>query len=240
MIYTKRGKNIYKNRQIKTRKIRKGGDITSMSPADLNFTRITNKISPGLFLGEMTQTQNEKLTEISEKFITPESNKLKSKPIYSKDFGKYDNEDKKDLQFIKNSAYEILSKLGFFVDESRCMIEFWSYYANGKKVSTTLDLHEDDYGVLYGLVDTVIFYTRKDETLEGGNLKILENQKKYEILFGMGKFHTTKEKTVEIKTNNIIAFNGNLKHQPEDVSGDGIRNCIVVQFKSKRDTFEYF
>jgi hypothetical protein len=235
MIHSKKRKIIRKNKKGQSRKMLKGGDPNNTSIAHLNFQKLTNDITPSLYRGKMTQNDNERLIKISQKFINPEPNKLKSKAIYCEKIG-----NDQDLTFIKNYAYEILSSLDFFVNPSECMIEFWSYNANGGKVSTTLAFHEDDYGVLNDRVDTVIFYTRKDDTLQGGNLKIEENLKRYKILFGFGKLHSTQEKIIEIKSNDIVVFNGNLSHQPEDVYGIGQRDCIVVQFKSKRETLKYF
>lgn len=238
MSYTKKRNNLSKHRQIKkrySRKINKGGNPNNIAIAHLNFEKLTNDITPSLYRGKMTQNDNDKLIKISEKFLKSEPNKLKSKAIYCDKIG-----NDEDLIFIKNYAYEILSSLDFYVNPSECMIEFWSYNASGGKVSTTLDFHEDDYGVLNDRVDTVIFYTRKDNTLQGGNLKIEENIKQYKILFGFGKLHKKQEKIIEINANDIVVFNGNLVHQPEDVSGNGQRDCVVVQFKSKRETLKYF
>jgi hypothetical protein len=236
MGYTKKYNNRSKKIKIsKSRKMRKGGDTNNIAIAHLNFQKLTNDITPSLYRGKMTQTDNQRLIKISEKFIQPEPNKLKSKAVYCEKIG-----NDEDLTFIKNYAYEILSSLDFYVNPSECMIEFWSYNANGGKVTTTLDFHEDDYGVLNDRVDTVIFYTRKDNTLQGGNLKIEENIKQYKILFGFGKFHKKQEKIITINSNDIVVFNGNLLHQPEDVFGNGQRDCVVVQFKSKRESLKYF
>jgi len=215
--------------------MRRGGDPNNIAIAHLNFEKLTNDLTPSLYRGKMSQSDNERLIKISEKFLKSEPNKLKSKEYYCEKIG-----NDEDLMFIKNYAYQILSSLDFYVNPSECMIEFWSYNANGGKITTTLDFHEDDYGVLNDLVDTVIFYTRKDDTLQGGNLKIEEKLKQYKILFGLGKFHNIQQKIIEIKANDIVVFNGNLVHKPEDVTGNGQRDCIVVQFKSKRETYKYF
>ncbi len=39
-------------------------------------------------------------------------------------------------------------------------------------------------------------------------------------------------KKLEVKENMIVIMNGDLQHKPEDMSGWGLRNCIVVQFRS--------
>jgi hypothetical protein len=218
-----------KTEKMKKIKTRKGGNTDNVAIQHLQFQKLTNEMTPTLYRGKMTETDNERLVKISERFITSKPNKLKSKDFYCEQIS-----GDEDLKYIKNWAYEILSALDFYVNPNECMIEFWSYNASGRKVVTTLDLHKDDYGVLNDRVDTVIFYTRKDDTLEGGNLKINEVLKQYKILFGLGKWHSRKVKTIEINKNDIIVFNGNLEHQPEDVSGNGVRDCIVVQFKSKR------
>jgi hypothetical protein len=197
--------------------------------------KLTNKLTPSLYHDKIIEYDNDYLVKILEKFIMSEPNKLKSKIIYFENIG-----DDKDLKFIKNYAYEILSSLGFYVDISKGMIEFWSYNVNGKKVNTPLDFHEDDYAVLGKQVDTVIFYTRKDNTLEGGDLEISENIKEY-ILFGLINLYTTKKnKIIKITSNDILAFNGNLLHKPQDISGNGRRDCIVVQFESKREILKFF
>jgi hypothetical protein len=235
MTYTKKSLKRRKLVKKQTKKFRKGGDPSNMAISHLNFEKLTNEFTPTLYRGKMTQNDNENLIKISEKFIKSEPNKLKSKAIYCNEI-----ENDEDLKFIKNWAYEILSSLDFYVNPSDCMIEFWSYNANGGKVVTTLDFHKDDYGVLNDRVDTVIFYTRKDDTLEGGNLIIGENIKQYKILFGYGKWHDKEAKIIEINSNDVVVFNGNLLHQPQDVSGNGQRDCIVVQFKSKRESLKYF
>jgi hypothetical protein len=233
----KRNKKTFKkkNKRKQSRKMRIGGDPNNIAISHLNFEKLTNELTPSLYRGKMSQNDNERLIKISDQFLKSEPNKLKSKEIYCDKIG-----NDEGLMFIKNYAYEILSSLDFYVNPSECMIEFWSYNTNGGRVTTTLDFHEDDYGVLNDRVDTVIFYTRKDDTLQGGNLKIEEKVKQYKILFGLGKFHNIQQKIIEIKANDIVVFNGNLVHQPEDVTGNGQRDCIVVQFKSKRECLKYF
>jgi hypothetical protein len=197
--------------------------------------KLTNNLTPNLYYDEITQYDNEYLINISEKFIKAELNKLKSKIIYFENIG-----NDKDLKFIKDYAYQILLSFDFYVDTSKGMIEFWSFNVDGEKIITPLDFHEDDYGVLGDIVDTVIFYIRKDETIKGGDLEIIENIKKHKILFGFLQWHTKEHKIIKIKSNDILVFNGNLTHKPQDVYGNGHRDCIVVQFVSKREILKYF
>ena len=117
------------------------------------------------------------------------------------------------------------------VIKSEGMMELWSYHPSGNKLSSWLTIHEDDYGGVNYKVETCIFYLRKDEIIEGGNLIYLENTSPIKK-FMCFTINETDEKKLEVKENMIVIMNGDLQHKPEDMSGWGLRNCIVVQFRS--------
>ena len=62
----------------------------------------------------------------------------------------------------------------------------------------------------------MIFYLRKDQTLQGGNLLYKKN---------------TNIRKININKNNIVLMRGDLVHKPEDIDGYGRRESIVVQFE---------
>ena len=86
-----------------------------------------------------------------------------------------------------------------------------------KKCKRTFNWHTDDYGAVNFKVYTIIYYIRKDNTIKGGNLEYIFENKNY---------------IQQIKDGRILCFDGNLKHQPEICSGIGCRDSIVVFIKS--------
>ena len=86
-----------------------------------------------------------------------------------------------------------------------------------QKCKRTFPWHEDDYGAVNFKVYTIIYYIRKDHTITGGNLEYKFKNKNY---------------IQQIKTGQILCFNGNLQHRPEICSGIGCRDSIVVFVKS--------
>ena len=86
-----------------------------------------------------------------------------------------------------------------------------------KKCKRTFDWHNDDYGVVNYNVYTIIYYIRKDNTIKGGNLEYIFENKNY---------------IEQIENGRILCFDGNLKHRPEICSGIGCRDSIVVFIKS--------
>lgn len=86
-----------------------------------------------------------------------------------------------------------------------------------KKCKRTFDWHNDDYGVVNYNVYTIIYYIRKDNTIKGGNLEYIFENKNY---------------IQQIENGRILCFDGNLKHRPEICSGIGCRDSIVVFIKS--------
>jgi len=103
-------------------------------------------------------------------------------------------------------------------DLSRYYIEFQQRNCGfEKKCKRTFDWHEDDYGAVNYKVHTIIYYIRKENTIKGGNLEYIFENKNY---------------IQQIKNGQILCFDGNLKHRPEICSGIGCRDSIVVFIKS--------
>lgn len=129
-----------------------------------------------------------------------------------------DNIDENILFVVEEAKKRLLSN-GFKIKD-KFYVEFWSYKCF-TSIETPLCIHQDDYGAVDYPVETCIFYTQFDKDLEDGNLEIYNN------------FEEMKE-CVYIKEGDIILLSGNLNHKPQNVKGNGIRNCIVVQIESSR------
>ena len=76
--------------------------------------------------------------------------------------------------------------------------------------------HTDDYGATSYLVYTILFYLRKDKTVQGGDLDYKISQSVY---------------THKVKSRDIVQFKGDLKHKPCATCGFGCRDIIVVFIK---------
>ena len=191
------------------------------------FTKHTNGITPKLYTTELEQNESNVFNVLFDKYLKLKSNNEK---ISSSQYDFDELNKNHELNYIVDLAYDLMGLLNIPVKKSDGMIELWSYCPNGKKLSSSLAIHEDDYGGLPYKVETCIFYLRKDEGINNGNLIYLENTKIREFM--CLTFKNNVERKLEVKKNMVVVMNGNLEHQPEEMSGWGLRNCIVVQFKS--------
>ena len=113
-------------------------------------------------------------------------------------------------------ASSILQEYNYPIDNNNYHLDFHRYNLFGEKVSSRLDWHCDDYGDVNYPVNTAIFYLRKDPSIDGGNLIVKEKK---------------IQNTISVKDNTIVLMDGRLEHKPEDLTGFGCRDSIVVQFK---------
>lgn len=136
---------------------------------------------------------------------------------------KYSDDLKSDINKILHLAKDLLEKHNYQIDDSDYYIEFWSYKLKGNegKIPMPLIRHMDDNAAVMFKVETCIFYTEKSPTIKGGDLLLFNND--------------TLSHRIIINTGDIVLLGGDIVHQVEQVSGKGIRNCIVVQYKSKRN-----
>lgn len=122
-------------------------------------------------------------------------------------------ESRDSIEQLVATVANILTANGFHIDSRNYHVDFHRYNLFGKKHSSALTWHEDDYGATSYKVNTVVLYLRKDKTIRGGNL----------LVKGANK--------VMIEENTIVMMDGRLVHKPEDLEGFGCRDSIVVQFK---------
>jgi hypothetical protein len=190
-----------------------------------NFIPHTNNQNPKLLSGFIDSDTNNKFISIFDTFCSKNisNDKVCQQFIFSNK-----EEVNYELKEILNEAYYYLSSNGFNIDKTNGLIEFWKYSCDGKKVTSNLDMHEDDYGGLPYCVETCIFYLQKDPNIIGGNLLYQEVINKW----GFGLFSNIVQKKLEIQNNMVALLGGNLYHRPQSINGKGTRKCIVVQFMS--------
>lgn len=95
-------------------------------------------------------------------------------------------------------------------------------YINGNFMPFTL--HYDDFGGVDYTVNTAIYYLTK--TVEGGDLEIYNDDDEKLI------------ETIDVKPNpgkiKIVLMEGNVLHNVNQITSEGIRECVVVQLKCLR------
>ncbi len=94
-------------------------------------------------------------------------------------------------------------------------------YLNGNVMPFTL--HYDDFGGVDYTVNTIIYYLTK--TVDGGDLEIYDDNEKL-------------IETIDVKPNpgkiKIVLMEGNVLHNINKITSNGIRECVVVQLKCLR------
>ena len=120
---------------------------------------------------------------------------------------------------LKKSIFILQSNNITDFDEQIYSVEFHQRNCGfEKKKHDWSGWHKDDHANMHCNVYTVLFYLRKDKTVEGGNLEYIENSQKKE--------HT-------VKSGDVLQFKGNMRHKPQATSGFGCRDIIVVFIKRK-------
>ena len=146
-----------------------------------------------------------------------ENDEIKS--IYSNQNGHNYDIDSDDIEFFtiyKSFFSNLMINAGYNINPNIGVLECWSYNPNNNNVNS-LDRHTDDYGNVNYPVETCILYTKKDETIIGGNFFYYKNNIEHKIY---------------IKSGTLLMMKGNLEHSPESITGVGQRNCLVCFFKS--------
>jgi hypothetical protein len=122
---------------------------------------------------------------------------------------------------LVNLAYTLLTEHGYpLAKESadHCpYIEQWRYKSSSAlpPVGGAFGEHEDDYGAVSWRVCTAIFYLQN--TCEGGGLYVKERENLSELTL------------LPVRPGMCVLLRGDVTHKPQDCSGDGVRDCIVVQ-----------
>jgi hypothetical protein len=156
----------------------------------------------------------EKLNDIVNKYSKKNGGWLNDYYYYA-DISLNSLEYEKDfINKFTDLCYNILKE--YYPISKKCkLFELWKYEINNNTIKSPLAIHTDnDNG--YN-IHTIIIYTQKDNTVKGGNLFIYDD---YEKLVDI----------IDTKKGTVICMNGDTKHYPQDMSGKGIRSCVVLQF----------
>lgn len=119
------------------------------------------------------------------------------------------------VQKVCGYSADLFCKNYFRVNPARFLVEVHNFSLTGNEgtVKPAFDWHEDDQGGISFDVCTVIYYLRKDPTIEGGNLEFQDMP------------------TVEIEAPMAVLFRGDMTHRAEAMYGYGERSSVVVQME---------
>ena len=151
-------------------------------------------------------------------YFLPNRNKDFNRAQFMNSYKKKNNKKKKIILPIINKSYQILESQNINnYDRNNYYIEFHQRNCGFEKTPHSwLVWHKDDYGAVPFKVYSILFYIRKDISVKGGNLLYKINNKEQKHIVNKG---------------DILSFRGDLSHIPEDSSGFGCRDLIVVFIK---------
>ena len=107
-----------------------------------------------------------------------------------------------ELSYLVDLAYEYLTNNGFNVSKSKGTIDFWHYNVENDPIKDSLlsEHCDNDYSSNYS-VHSCIFYTRKDDSFQGGNLYyFLESDSSFMDFFGFDR----KKYLLPIQSNTVV------------------------------------
>jgi len=127
------------------------------------------------------------------------------------------SQNKKLIEPILDISIKILNNFNKIkYDKNEYYIEFQQRNCSYENIVHPFTWHKDDYSAVSWRTYTVIFYIRKDSTIKNGDLKYIINDNEYIKI---------------INTGNILCFDGDILHKPQNSYGFGCRDTIVVFFK---------
>lgn len=148
----------------------------------------------------------------------------------------YTPQYKDNIKEIIELATNYLTTKGYdnFIEQTEynSLVEIWKIKVKGDTEHKLVE-HCDDDGGISGKVNTLIIYPIFDETVEGGELVIMEytvDQKIFEYNI------TPKPKNGKIC---CVYMRGNVTHCIRKMSGSGIRCAIVIQLPCNRQTYDF-
>lgn len=207
--------NLWKNETIKLNKLYKSKKYTFAKKDDIFdyvYKIIINNITMISVFYDNYSNLNELFDEIykekkSNYIYVSHSDSYKEK--YSKIVSTPNQE--KIRKLILNTK-KIVSNTHFNINPSTYYVEFHKYFVNGK-TKPFFGFHQDDGGAVSYKTVTCIYYLTKDNTIEGGDLEF------------------QNKKVIDVNSNMLVIFNGNLNYRETPMDGNGIRKSIVIQFQ---------
>jgi hypothetical protein len=122
-----------------------------------------------------------------------------------------------NISFIKDIASNLLDMYNFDHNKSIWYMDLIRYELDDqiKPVESGLAWHYENDN--YPNLITVLFYLHKDDTINNGNLRYIDN--------------CNVKQTIEINSGTTIIMDGKVMHKPENPTGSGRRDLIIVSFK---------
>lgn len=133
------------------------------------------------------------------------------------------SKDNDNRTHLIQTTVDWFDRVGFTnYDATMGMIEYWRYtnlISSGDHVH--LDVHMDDHAVVPFPVYTAIYYLTNTST--GGHLLIHDDH--------LNVIHDLDITPPHDQVMRVVLLHGSVPHSVSDIQSDGIRECIVVQFK---------
>lgn len=124
---------------------------------------------------------------------------------------------------LMSQASALLHEHGFKFTTDEYHVECHWMHSEGGFDRPPFGWHIDDGGPVNYNTVAALFYVKKDEGLEGGNL-----------LWNTREYSDGNETLIPIKTGSIVLIEGNVPHCPQKIKGFGERQLIVIFYKSIR------
>lgn len=124
------------------------------------------------------------------------------------------------LQSMLDWAATTLVKNGFSIDPTAWHIDFHRYtcHEDDEILASPLGWHRDNKGSVPWDCVTLIIYLSKSGTISGGNFRYVDERR-----------HIVE---VDVKTGTTVMMDGDIDHKPTGCGGVGVRESIVIQFRS--------
>ena len=160
----------------------------------------------------------EKRTYYTEEICNP-------KDVMEKYYDEMTSKMTANAETLLEEVGKILKEHGKSYDLSNFLIENHIYKCNGEKVETPFAWHQDDDGGIAGPVYTFLFYIRKDEGIEGGDLLTSR------LSCDPSTYKNKEIDRIKVHSGLGLLMSGDTWHCPEDMVGEGERHLLVVQIK---------
>jgi hypothetical protein len=129
-----------------------------------------------------------------------------------------------DEKFIVNTAYELLTSAGFNVNPNKGYIHLDIFHIDTTIPTDTNYIVSCDNHISYNNYESCVFYTRKDQHIEG-DLNVYSERPG---IFDEGKYFV-----LQTKPNLCILRSGELYYQMQPHSGIGNEHVLSVHFCKK-------
>lgn len=168
----------------------------------------------------LNTTETQQFQDIHSSIIPNRTKRFETYDILHKtsNFADKDSSIYKKINPILEKAKDILNSLNIKnYDLSKYNMEFHQRNCGfEKKKYQWSTWHKDDYATTSFKVYTILFYIRKDSTVDGGNLDYIIDNTQHKYVVNAG---------------NVVVMRGDVRHKPEATSGFGCRDIIVLFIK---------